>query len=446
MNVCMVGTGYVGLVAGTCLSDFGMNVICVDKEKEKIEAIERGEEVIHEIGLTHLIERNRTRDRLHFSTNLEEAVDRSLVIFLAVGTPESPDGSADLSAIYGVAEQIARAMREYKIIAIKSTVPVGTARRLTELIREHQVQPVDFDVVSNPEFLRQGSAVDDFLRPNRVILGCDSERALAIMRDIYRPLYLLDTPIVSTTNETAELIKYAANTFLAMKITFINEMANLCDLANGDVYQVAKALGMDGRIGPKFLHPGPGFGGSCFPKDVKSLIHISNTFNYDFKLANAVVAANMRQKQRVVDRIHAVLGDVSGRKICMLGLSFKPNTDDTREAPAMYVARELLARGAIIQAYDPAAMELAQKELPELKCFNNAYDACVDTELVVIMTEWNEFRDLDFDRIKEGMASLIVYDTRNIYDLAKITAKGFSYYCTGRNALVKTKQPAEVTA
>jgi len=436
MNICMVGTGYVGLVAGTCLSDFGMNVTCIDKEQKKIDMLKRGEIPIHEIGLRELLDRNVKLERLHFSTDLKKSVENSLVIFLAVGTPESEDGSADLTALHEVALQIAEYMTEYKIIAIKSTVPVGTARNLRKMIRENLKNNVDFDVVSNPEFLRQGAAVEDFMRPNRVILGCDSERALAVMRDIYRPLYLLDTPIVSTTNETAEVIKYAANTVLAMKISFINEVANLCDLVGADVYQVAKALGMDKRIGPKFLHPGPGFGGSCFPKDVKSLINISQNHNYEFKLARAVVEVNRRQRELVIEKVEKILGNLNGKKICLLGLSFKPNTDDTREAPAIFIARKLLEKGAEINAYDPAAMDLAKMELPDLNYFNNSYSACEGADLILIMTEWNEFRDLNFSKIKETVRTPNIYDTRNIYPGAEIEKLGFNYICTGRNITV----------
>lgn len=432
MNVCMVGTGYVGLVAGTCLSDFGMNVICVDKIKERIDLLNNGEVPIYELGLGDLIKKNVKLGRLHFSSDLNEAVDRSLVVFLAVGTPEGEDGTADLSQINEVALQIAECMKEYKVIAIKSTVPVGTARTLRELIKENQARNVDFDIVSNPEFLREGSAVEDFLRPNRIILGSHSERALAIMRDIYRPLYLLETPIVSTTNETAEVIKYAANTMLALRISFINEVANLCDHVNADVYQVAVALGMDRRIGPKFLHPGPGFGGSCFPKDVKSLTGIARHYGYEFKLAEAIIEINARQKELVVEKSRNALGDLRGKTIGILGLSFKPNTDDTREAPAIYVAGRMLEEGAIVKAYDPIAMDEARKELPDLNYCSDLYSVCENADIVIIMTEWNEFRDLDFPRIKGLVRTPIIYDTRNIYDPATLAGMGFEYIGMGR--------------
>lgn len=429
----MVGTGYVGLVAGTGLSDFGMNVTCVDIEEDKIAALNRGEVPIYEIGLSDLIKRNVKLERLRFSTDLKSAIDRCLVIFLALGTPERPDGSSDLSAIYKVAEDIGRHMTEYKIVAIKSTVPVGTARRIEEIIRKNQERPIDFDVVSNPEFLRQGAAVDDFLHPNRVILGSDSKRALAIMRDIYRPLYLLDTPIISTSNETAELIKYASNTMLALRISYINEIANICDHTGADVYQVAKALGMDKRIGPFFLHPGPGFGGSCFPKDVKAMVALSDEVGYDFKIGRAIIDVNITQKERVVKKARDMIGELKGKTVTLLGISFKPNTDDLREAPAVHVAKRLLEEGAEVHNYDPIAMEKARKVLPDLKYFNNAYEACRDSDLVIIITEWNEFRDLDFGRIKEVMRNPNIYDTRNIYDGNSITEQGFNYISTGRN-------------
>jgi len=433
MNICVVGTGYVGLVAGTGMSDFGMNVTCVDIDEAKIEALNRGEMPIYEIGLRELIERNVKLERLHFSTDFESAIDRCLVIFLALGTPEQEDGSADLTAIYRVAEQIGKYMKEYKIVAIKSTVPVGTAGEIRDIIKKNQKSPVEFDVVSNPEFLRQGSAVEDFMRPNRVILGSDSERALAIMRDIYRPLYLLDTPIVSTTNETAEIIKYAANTMLALKVSYINEIANLCDLAGADVYHVARALGMDKRIGPYFLHPGPGFGGSCFPKDVKSLVRISEKYGYDFRIARSIIDVNARQKEMVVEKARGMIGDFKGKTVTLLGISFKPNTDDLREAPAVYIARRLLDEGAEVHNYDPIAMENARRILPDLKYFKNAYDACRESDLLIIVTEWNEFRDLDFGRIKDLMRRPNIYDTRNLYNGNAITGQGFNYISTGRN-------------
>lgn len=432
MNICVVGTGYVGLVAGTCLSDFGMHVICVDKDKSKIDMLNNGDVPIYEIGLKELIARNVKLERLSFTTDLKNTINRSLCIFLGVGTPENKDGTANLQYIFDVCDEIADTMNDYKVIVIKSTVPVGTAQTLRKRIKERLKKDIDFDIVSNPEFLREGSAVNDFLRPDRVVIGSKSEKALAIVRDIYRPLYLLETPIVSTSNETAELIKYASNTMLALKISFINEMANLCDKVGGDVYQVATAMGMDKRIGSKFLHPGPGYGGSCFPKDVSALAKVSDSFGYDFKISKAILEVNALQKENVVKKSEKMLGTLKGKTICLLGLAFKPNTDDIREAPALYAAKRMMEEGATINAYDPIAMDEAKKEIKGINYFNDAYAACTKADLVIIMTEWNEFRDLHFDRIKEQMNEFNVYDTRNIYNAKTIREFGFNYICTGR--------------
>jgi len=433
MNITVVGTGYVGLVAGTCLADFGMNVICVDKDASKIDMLRNGRIPIYEIGLSELVQRNVKLERLHFTTNLEESVDRSLVVFLAVGTPEGEGGRPDLRAIEGVAVQIAHCMTEYKVLAIKSTVPVGTARRLRQIVKENLAHPVEYDIVSNPEFLREGAAINDFRRPDRIILGSDSERALAIMRDVYRPLYLLKKPIVSTTNETAEIIKYAANTMLALRISFMNEVANLCEKVGADVYDVSVAIGMDKRIDPNFLHPGPGFGGSCFPKDVKALVHTGQDNNYWLEISEAVITVNNRQRQVVVDKARGVLGDFKGKTVTLLGLSFKPETDDIRESPAVDIARVLLEAGAEVKAHDPAAMDETRKVLPNLQYFNNPYDACEGGDLLFLMTEWNEFRDLDLERVRSLMRTPVLYDTRNIYEPDRVLSLGFKYLCTGRS-------------
>jgi UDPglucose 6-dehydrogenase len=435
MNVCMVGTGYVGLVAGTCLADFGMNVVCVDIDKDKIDRLNRGEVPIYEIGLSELISRNVKLGRLRFSTDLADAVNQSLVVFLAVGTPEGGDGRPDMCALHAVARQVGGCMTEYKVITIKSTVPVGTARELKKIIRDSLKASIDFDVVSNPEFLREGAAINDFLRPDRIILGSDSERALAIMRDVYRPLYLLKKPIVSTSNETAELIKYAANTMLALRISYINEIANLCDLVGADVYDVSVALGMDKRIGPKFLHPGPGFGGSCFPKDVKALAHLARDKKYHFPIVDAVIEVNARQRQMVVERARTALGPVAGKTVTLLGLAFKPDTDDTREAPALHVAAALLKEGATVHGYDPVAMDETRKALPGMTFFDNPYAACEKSDLVIIVTEWNEFRDLDLQRVRQLVRTPILYDTRNICEPRRVRELGFEYLCTGRAAV-----------
>ncbi len=432
MNICVVGTGYVGLVAGTCLADFGTNVTCVDKDPAKIDDLNAGRLPIYEPGLLDLIKRNTQLGRLRFTTDLPEAVSRSLVIFLAVGTPELPDGRTDLSQINQTAKQIAACMTEYRVLAIKSTVPVGTASHLRKLVGEHVKDNISFDIVSNPEFLREGAAVGDFLRPDRVVLGTDSERALAIMRDIYRPLYLLKKPFVVTGNETAELIKYAANTMLALRISFMNEIANLCDIVDADVFDIAVALGMDRRIGPKFLHPGPGFGGSCFPKDIKSLIHLARDNNYDFKTAEAVVEVNDRQRQLVLAKARHILGSFESKKVALLGLSFKPDTDDIRESPALHIVAGMLAEGAQVAAYDPAAMKASREVLPNVSYCDNPYAACEGADLVMILTEWNEFRDLDFDRIRKSVQAPNIFDTRNIYDPEYLRKMGFNYVATGR--------------
>jgi len=439
MNVCVVGTGYVGLVAGTCLADFGMNVTCVDIDEKKIDLLNRGEVPIYEIGLSDLIQRNVKLERLHFSTDLEKAVDRSLVIFLAVGTPEGDGGRPDLSQIHEVARQVGACMTEYKVIAIKSTVPVGTSRNIRKIIEDNLKSPIDFDVVSNPEFLREGAAINDFLRPDRIILGSDSERALAIMRDIYRPLYLLKKPIVCTSNETAELIKYAANTMLALRISYINEIANLCDKVGADVYDVAIALGMDKRIGPKFLHPGPGFGGSCFPKDVKGLANTARDHGYDFRIVDAVIDVNAHQREIIADKARNALDGFGGKTVTLLGLSFKPDTDDIREAPAIHIARMMVQEGATVMAYDPAAMDEAKRILPDINCFNDPYSACRDSDLVMIVTEWNEFRDLDMSRVKDTMRRPNLFDTRNIYDPQRVRELGFNYLSTGRADVPRTQ-------
>lgn len=434
MNICMVGMGYVGLVAGTGLADFGMNVICVDNDTEKVETLKRGDIPIYEIGLTELIRRNIAQNRLHFSADLGDAIDKSLVVFIAVGTPEAEDGKVDLEYFRLLGVEIGRAMKEYKVIAIKSTVPVGSAKLLEKIIRENQASEVEFDVVSNPEFLREGSAVQDFMHPDRVILGSNSVRALAIMKDIYRPLYLLETPIVTTTNETAELIKYASNTMLALRISFINEIANLCDKVGADVYDVARAVGKDKRIGPKFLHPGPGFGGSCFPKDVNAINWLARENNYNFRLAKAIIEINEQQKRSVVERAEGFFGKLQGKKVALLGLAFKQNTDDVREAPALTIIERLKEVGAEINVYDPIAMESARKVLSDVRFCKDPFDACSEAHLAIVVTEWNEFRNLNLADIKAVMAQPNIFDTRDIYDLNRLKELGFSYLTIGRGS------------
>jgi UDPglucose 6-dehydrogenase len=432
MNICVVGTGYVGLVVGTCLADFGMNVTCIDKDKDKIDRLSRGEVPIYEIGLQEIISRNLKLERLHFSADLDEAIDRSLVIYIAVGTPEKENGTADLSQVFEVAGCICKRMAEYKVIVIKSTVPVGTAQKLRQFILDGRENNVEFDIISNPEFLREGSAVDDFLHPDRVVLGGDSERAMAIIRDVYRPLHLIDTPIINCTNETAELSKYAANTMLALKVSYVNEIANLCERIGADVTQVAASVGLDKRIGPHFLSPGPGFGGSCLPKDVKAIVDVAEQLDYDFKLAKAAIDVNRHQQEIVVEKSRRLLGSFEDMTVCLLGLSFKPNTDDTREAPALNIARQILAEGGIINAYDPVANEEAARVLREVHFFEDAYAACSGADLVIVTTDWNEFKHLDFARVKQSVRQANFYDTRNIYNPKSLREAGFTYLGTGR--------------
>ena len=433
MNISVVGTGYVGLVTGTCFSEFGVSVTCVDHDEAKIAALNEGKIPIYEPGLEEMVARNVAEGRLRFTTDLESAVQGTLVIFVAVGTPPREDGSADLSYVDQVARDIATHMDGYKVIVTKSTVPVGTGERIRKIIGETQQERMDFDMVSNPEFLREGSAIEDCMRPNRVVIGTDSDQAVAILKDLYRPLYLLETPFVITDLATAELIKYAANAFLATKVSFINEVANLAELIGGDVQTVASAMGLDGRIGKKFLHAGPGFGGSCFPKDVAALHNIAAGVGYDFKVLNAVQEVNEKQRPRMVDKIrHAVGGDLNGKSIGVLGLSFKPNTDDMREAPSIDIINGLKAEGASVHACDPVAEEEARKRLPDITYHRSAYDAVEGTDAAVIITEWNRFRNLDLERMKGVMNSPVLVDLRNIYDPEPVEAAGFSYHGVGR--------------
>jgi UDPglucose 6-dehydrogenase len=432
MDICIIGTGYVGLVTGVCLAEFGMNLVCVDNDQQKIDLLQRGKISIHEPGLEDLMLKNMREGRLSFSTNVPDGVTSSSVIFIAVGTPSKEDGSADLRAVEEVTKEIARYMNGYKVIVVKSTVPVGTCRRLKQLIKDHQAQSVPFDIVSNPEFQREGSAIEDFMRPDRVTIGAENEQAIAIMRDIYSALYLIETPFVITSLETAEMVKYAANTFLATKVTFINEIANLCEKVGADVHDVARAMGLDGRIGKKFLHPGPGFGGSCFPKDTRALSRIARERGYVFKILESVIEANEEQKQRMVTKIKEKVGNLKGKTIGILGLSFKPNTDDIRESSSIPIIQGLLSMGATVRAYDPAAMEEAKALLPELEYGNDAYDVARGADALVLVTEWNQFRRLDLPRIKGLLKSPIFIDLRNVYDPQQMKRLGFDYCGVGR--------------
>jgi UDPglucose 6-dehydrogenase len=434
MHITVVGTGYVGLVSGVGFADFGLNVTCVDCDEQKILELRQGKIPIYEIGLEEILQRNVRNKRLSFSSDLRAAVQRSLVIFIAVGSPEGRNGDPDLSQVESVAFSLAELMDDYKVVVIKSTVPVGTGKWIKELIEKNQRKNVKFDVVSNPEFLREGSAVEDFMRPNRIVIGSESQQAIAIVKDIYRPLYLIETPFVVTSLETAELIKYASNAFLATKISYINEMANLCEKVGADVHDVARAMGLDKRIGPKFLHPGPGFGGSCFPKDLAALARMGQKNGRPLKIVESVIEVNKAQRERVVEKIQNVLGQIEGKLVGILGLSFKPNTDDIRESPAIAICRQLLERNARIQAYDPIAMPNAQNAFPDRKVTycSNAYEAAANADALLIATEWNEFRNIDLERIKSLMKGPKVFDVRNILERGKVESLGFQYFGMGR--------------
>jgi UDPglucose 6-dehydrogenase len=432
MNICVIGTGYVGLVTGACLAEFGMNLICVDNDRPKIELLQQGRVTIHEPGLEDLVAKNMREGRLSFSTNIEEGVKSSLVIFIAVGTPSNDDGSADLKFVEEVAKEIARYMDGYKVVVVKSTVPVGTCRRLKQMIKDHQAQATPFDIVSNPEFQREGSAIEDFMRPDRVTIGAESEQAIAIMKDIYSALYLIETPFVITSLETAEMIKYAANTFLATKVSFINEIANLCERMGADVHHVARAMGLDGRIGKKFLHPGPGYGGSCFPKDTRAFLRMSLEKGYPFKILEAVIRVNDEQKKRMIDKIEEKVGNLKGKTIGILGLSFKPNTNDIRESSSIAIVQGLLAMGAKVKAFDPGAMEETKAVLPEIEYGKDAYDVAKGVDALVLATEWNQFRRLDLQRIKGLLKNPIFIDLRNVYDPDQMRQLGFTYCGVGR--------------
>ena len=436
MHITVIGTGYVGLVTGTCLAEFGMNVLCVDLDEKKIAGLNRGEMPIYEPGLEDLVSRNVAQKRLAFSTDLEAGIAASLVVFIAVGTPPAADGSADLGQVKAVAADIGRFMNGYKVIVDKSTVPVGTGKMVREVIAENQTVKSNFDVVSNPEFLREGSAIADFMRPDRVVIGAESDQAAAIMKDIYNVLYLNETPFVVTNLETAELIKYAANAFLATKISFINEVANLCEKVGANVQQVARGIGLDGRIGKKFLHAGPGYGGSCFPKDTLALAATGRSFKEPLAIVEAVIAVNQRQRQRMADKIIDLLGgEVKGKTVAFLGLSFKPETDDVRDAPALYIVESLAKMGAHIKGYDPEGMTAfkEQTSVGEIYYATDAYDAATGADVLILMTEWNQFRYLDLVRLHGLMAQPNFADLRNVYDGDKLREAGFTYIGVGRN-------------
>jgi len=433
MNISVIGTGYVGLVTGACFAEFGVQVTCMDKDERRIALLEKGDIPIYEPGLAELVKKGLSEGRLTFTTDLSRAVESGLAIFIAVGTPARDDGSADLSFVEDVGRGIAMHLNGYKVIVTKSTVPVGTGERLRELIDRHAPQPVRFDMVSNPEFLREGSAIEDFMRPNRVVIGADSPQAEAVMRDLYRPLYLIETPFVFTDVATAEMIKYASNAFLATKVSFINEVANLCERVGANVQVVAKAMGLDHRIGAKFLHAGPGYGGSCFPKDIAALIQTGRQAGCLMEIAEAAARANVRQRAQMVEKIRAAwCGSLKGTCVAVLGLTFKPNTNDLRDSPALDIIPKLQEAGAEVRAYDPAGMDEARKLLPAVTLCANAYEAAAGADVLVLMTEWNQFRNLDLERIKNGLKRPVFVDLRNVYEPARMAALGFHYSSVGR--------------
>jgi UDPglucose 6-dehydrogenase len=435
MRIAMIGTGYVGLVSGACFSEFGTDVVCVDKDADKIACLKRGEIPIYEPGLDDLVAANVKAGRLSFTTDLAEAVKGAAAVFIAVGTPSRRgDGHADLTFVFAAAEEIAKSLNGYTVIVDKSTVPVGTAREVAKRIKA--VRPdADFDVVSNPEFLREGSAINDFMRPDRVVIGAETERAREVMRTLYRPLYLIETPILFTGCETAELIKYAANAFLATKITFINEIADLCEKVGADVHDVSRGIGLDGRIGRKFLHPGPGFGGSCFPKDTKALVRIAHDADSRLSIVESVVTSNDARKKRMADRIVVALGGkAKGATVAVLGLTFKPNTDDMRDAASLDIVPALQKAGVTVRAFDPEGMDEAKKVLEGVIWCENAYDAMEGADALAVLTEWNEFRALDPARMKKLLRKPVVVDLRNIYDPRVMKDAGFDYRCVGRGA------------
>lgn len=440
IKIAVVGSGYVGLVAGACLADFGNGVVCVDKDGEKIKQLMNGTIPIYEPGLDELVKKNTHNRRLEFTTDLVKAVQSAQVIFIAVGTPPAEDGSADLQYVLEVAKGIGQNINEYKVIVDKSTVPVGTGEIVREIIQAEIVQRgecIPFDVVSNPEFLREGSAIYDFTHPDRIVLGVESERSERIMKDVYQPLYLNETPFVTTNIKSAELIKYASNAFLAMKITFINEIANLCEAVGADVHHVARGVGSDKRIGPKFLHPGPGYGGSCFPKDTRAIANLANAAGIPLTLVDQTISANEIQKMRMVRKITAALGeDLAGVTIAVLGITYKPNTDDMREAPSLTILPLLAERGAQLNVYDPEGVKEGSWRLDTIKdniqFSANEYDASKDSDAVLILTEWNQFRNLDLNRIKMNMRGSAFFDLRNIYERQVVEKNGLEYYGVGR--------------
>jgi UDPglucose 6-dehydrogenase len=442
MKIAVIGSGYVGLVSGACFSEFGFEVTCVDQDAGKIERLRAGEIPIYEPELDTLVKNNVARRRLSFTTDLAAAIKGAAAVFIAVGTPSRRgDGHADLSFVYAAAEDIAREIRDYTVVVTKSTVPVGTGRKVAEIIRATNPS-AQFDVVSNPEFLREGSAIGDFMRPDRVVIGCETEKAREVMRQLYRPLFLIETPILFTNLETAELTKYAGNAFLAMKISYINQIADLCDKVGANVHDVARGIGLDGRIGPKFLHPGPGYGGSCFPKDTLALVKTARKANAPLSLVEATVEFNDTRKRQMAKKIVAALGGkVAGKTVAALGLTFKPNTDDMRDSPSLVILPELVEQGVKVQAHDPVGMAEARKLMPDLNYFDDAYDAIAGADALVILTEWNSYRALDLGRVKSLLRSPNIVDLRNIYRPDEMAQLGYMYTSLGRPQTIPEQLP-----
>ena len=436
-KITVIGTGYVGLVSGAGISDFGHRVTCADIIESKIKLLKNGEIPIYEPGLYELVDRNVNAGRLSFTTNVDEAIQQADVIFIAVGTPQSDNGEANISAVESVARSIGKNLNSYKVICTKSTVPVGTGNIICELIRENMVDGGEFDYVSNPEFLREGSAVKDFLWPDRVVIGASSIKAFNIMKDVYSPLYINEKPILHTNVATAEMIKYAANAFLALKISYINEVANLCEAVGADVHLVAKGMGQDGRISPKFLHPGPGFGGSCFPKDTQAFATLSRKKGVPMNTIDAAITTNNIQKKRMVEKLKNLIGgDFSGKTIGILGLAFKPNTDDVRESSSIEMIQSILDGGGKVKAYDPIANKSMQNIFPDLNYVHSWEETCDGVEAMVIMTEWNEFRGMDLKKLKKLMKTPLILDTRNILSMDKLSEYGFQFDNVGRKTVL----------
>lgn len=433
MRIAMIGTGYVGLVSGACFSEFGVDVVCVDKDQGKIDRLVEGVMPIFEPGLEDLVANNVKAGRLSFTTDLKQAVGGADVIFICVGTPTQPGGGhADLSFVYGAAREIAAALDGYGVIVNKSTVPVGTGEEVAKVVAAARPD-ADFDVVSNPEFLREGSAINDFMRPDRVVIGTEVERAREVMQNLYRPLYLIETPILFTRRQTAELIKYAANTFLATKITFINEISDLCEKVGADVQDVAKGIGLDGRIGSKFLHSGPGYGGSCFPKDTLALVHTARDVGAPLRIVEAVVEINDRRKKQMAERvIKACGGSLAGKTVAVLGVTFKPNTDDMRDSPSLDIIPAMQKAGASVRAFDPEGMTEAREMIEGVEWCEESYETMGGADALVIITEWNAFRGLDFERVKSLLNKPVLIDLRNIYNPDEMAAAGIDYHCLGR--------------